>query len=217
MNPTLLLDLDGTLVDSAADLMAALNRLMAARALPAFDRPAVVGMIGDGVEALVDRALAARGLAPDPAILATYRADYDQHFADATRPYPDVEATLGRMAANGWRLAVCTNKPEGVARTLLAALGLLDLFAAVGGGDSFPVRKPDPAHLRATLAAAGGDPAAAVMVGDHANDVKAAIGAGIPCIFALWGYGPVAMAQGAAARAEAITQVPEIASRLLRL
>ncbi|MEJ1978972.1 MAG: phosphoglycolate phosphatase [Acetobacteraceae bacterium] len=215
MNRTLLLDLDGTLVDSAADLMAALNRLMAARALPTFDRAAVVGMIGDGVEALVTRALAARALPPDPASLAAFRADYDQHFADATRPYPAVEATLRGMAAQGWRLAVCTNKPERVARALLASLGLLELFAAVGGGDSFPVRKPDPAHLRATLAAAGGDPAAAVMVGDHANDVKAATGAGVPCIFALWGYGPAAMAQGAAATAKAISEVPAIAARLL--
>jgi len=216
MNPTLLLDLDGTLVDSATDLMAALNRLMAARALPAFDRPAVVGMIGDGIEALVARALAARGLAPDPAALATFRADYDQHFADATRPYPGVGATLRQMAADGWRLAVCTNKPERVARTLLATLGLLDSLAAVGGGDSFPTRKPDPAHVHATLAAAGGDAATAVMVGDHANDVKAAAGAGMPCIFALWGYGPVAMAQGAAATAQAMTEVPAIAARLVR-
>jgi phosphoglycolate phosphatase len=175
----------------------------------------VVGMIGDGVEALVNRALAARALPPDAAVLAAFHDDYEQHFADATRPYPAVEATLRGMAAEGWRMAVCTNKPEHVARTLLNSLGLLDLFAAVGGGDSFPVRKPNPAHLLATLGAAGGDPTAAVMVGDHANDVKAAGGAGVPCIFALWGYGPAAMAQGAVATAEAMTEVPGIAARLV--
>ncbi len=214
--PTLLLDLDGTLVDSADDLMSSLNRLMAARDLPLFARPEVVGMIGDGVEVLVNRALAARGLPPDPFALAAFRADYDQHFADASRLFPGVEATLRDLAAAGWRLAVCTNKPVKAADLLLAALGVEGLFAAVGGGDSFPVRKPDPAHLIATLHAAGGDPAATVMVGDHANDVKAATGAGVPCIFALWGYGPPAMAQGAAATASSMTEVPAIAARLLR-
>jgi phosphoglycolate phosphatase len=97
----------------------------------------------------------------------------------------------------GWQLAVCTNKPEAAARVLLAGLGLDGHFSALGGGDSFPMRKPDPGHLRATLAAAGAAPEDAVMIGDHRNDIEAAHGAGVRAIFAGWGYGPHSMAGGA--------------------
>ena len=119
------------------------------------------------------------------------------------------------LTAEGWRLAVCTNKPEAPARALLRAFGLDGLIAAIGGGDSFPVRKPDPAHLLATLKAAGGDPAHAVMAGDHANDVAAARGAGVPCVFAAWGYGPPEMAEGAAAVADDFAGLVRIARRLV--
>lgn len=216
MTPTLLLDLDGTLVDSAPDLAAATNRLMAARGLACFSLPEVIGMIGDGVAVLVARALAARGLPPDATAVEAFLADYRNHATDATRPYPGVEAGIRAIRAAGWRLAVCTNKPEALARTILAATGLLDMFAAIGGGDSYPTRKPDPAHLLATLAAAGGEQAAAVMVGDHHNDVAAAAGAAIPCIFAQWGYGRSLEGASAAAQAASFSEVPMLAARLLR-
>jgi phosphoglycolate phosphatase len=90
-------------------------------------------------------------------------------------------------------------------------------MAAIGGGDSFPVRKPDPRHMLATLGAAGGSPDRAVAVGDHANDIAAATGAGLPCIFATWGYGGPAMAAGAAATAAMFTEVPVLAHTLLDL
>ena len=216
MTPTLLLDLDGTLVDSAPDLLSTANRLMAARGLAPFTLPEVVAMIGDGVAVLVARAFAARGLPPDPAAVETFAADYGEHVAVESRAYPGVEAGLRSLQAAGWRLAVCTNKPEGLARTLLGTLGLLPLLAAVGGGDSYPVRKPDPAHLLATLSAAGGDRSAAVAVGDHHNDVAAAAGAGIPCIFARWGYGKPAMGEAAAAHADTFGEVAALATGLLR-
>jgi len=130
-------------------------------------------------------------------------------------PYPGVRQGLQRLSDEGWRLAVCTNKPEAAARSLLEALGLAAHFAAVGGGDSFPVRKPDPAHLLATLRAAGGEVAHAVMAGDHANDIVAAKGAGVPCIFAAWGYGPASMAAGAIAVADDFPGMIETARRLL--
>jgi phosphoglycolate phosphatase len=190
-------DLDGTLVDSAADIHAALDRLMAARGLPGFARPEVTAMIGDGVRVLVTRALAARGLPFEEAALAAFMADYEAEAAVLTRPFAGIPEALDALAAAGWRMAVCTNKPVSAARRLLDALGLSARFDALGGGDSFPVRKPDPGHLRATLAAAGGDPSRAVMIGDHANDMRAAAGAGVPAIFAGWGYGPEAMAAGA--------------------
>ncbi len=216
MSPILVFDLDGTLVDSVPDLMAALNRLLAARGLAPFDAAGTAAMVGDGAAVLVERAFAARGVAADKKAVATLVADYTGHATEASRLYPGVAETLTALADDGWLLAVCTNKPVAAARVVLDGLGLAGRFAAIGGGDSFPARKPDPAHLLATIAAGGGVAAAAVMVGDHANDVAAACGAGLPCIFAGWGYGRPEMAAGAAAVAPRIAAVPVIAARLLR-
>jgi phosphoglycolate phosphatase len=213
MARTLILDLDGTLIDSAGDLRAALNRLMAAHGLPPFSRTAVLSMIGDGMEALVRRACAARQLPFDPAYLAAYRADYAEHLTVETNPYPGTQDVLLSMAADGWRLGVCTNKQEAAARDILRALKLDGLVDSITGGDG--PRKPDPAHMLAAVAAAGGTPERALALGDHSNDVIAARGAGMGAIFAGWGYGPAAMAEGAAAIASAITEVPMIAARLL--
>lgn len=212
---TLLLDLDGTLVHSVPDLAAALNRLMYARGLAAFSQPETALMVGDGVAKLVERAFAARGLSPDAGAVAEFSADYGVHAAVETKAYPGVARGLRTLAEEGWRLAVCTNKLEAAARSLLGALGLARYFAAIGGGDSYPVRKPDPAHLLATLEAAGGDRGRAVMAGDHANDIAAARGAGLPCIFAAWGYGPQAMAEGAAATAHDFDELVSAARKLL--
>ena len=215
MTRTLLLDLDGTLVHSVPDLAAALNRLMDARGLAGFSHPETASMVGDGVARLVGLAFTARGRAPDEGAVAEFSADYLLHAAVETRPYPGVADGLRAMADEDWTLAVCTNKPESAARALLSALGLISLFAAIGGGDSFPVRKPNPAHLLATLKAAGGEPSRAVMAGDHANDVAAARGAGVPCVFAGWGYGPPAMAEGAVAIARDFAELAHIARRLV--
>lgn len=190
-------DLDGTLVDSAPDLHAALDRLMAARGLPGFKRAEVVAMTGDGAKVLVERAMAARGVPFDQAALDSFLEDYSANASVETAPFAGIAEALDKLVATGWRLAVCTNKPVAPARTLLQALGLAHRFLVIGGGDSYPTRKPDPAHLLATLRDAGGDPARAVMIGDHHNDMAAASGAGIPAIFAGWGYGPVTMANGA--------------------
>ncbi len=190
-------DLDGTLVDSAPDLHAALDRLMAARNQPGFTRAEVIAMVGDGAKVLVGRALAARGLPFDQAAHDDFLADYTANAAVETRPIPGIPAALDALQEAGWRLAVCTNKPEAAARELLSALGLMDRLHALGGGDSFPTRKPDPAHLLATVAAAGGSAANSVRGGDHHNDVAAARGAGMPCLFVGWGYGPLHMADGA--------------------
>ena len=195
--PCAVFDLDGTLVDSAPDLHAALDRLMAVKRLPGFARAEVVAMIGDGVRVLLERAYAARGIALDEADLQHFMTDYEANAAVLTRAFDGIPELLGGLRDAGWRLAVCTNKPEGAARVLLSGLGLNDHFTALGGGDSFPMRKPDPGHLRATLAAAGAAPEDAVMIGDHRNDIEAARGAGVRAIFAGWGYGPHSMAGGA--------------------
>lgn len=211
----MLLDLDGTLIDTVPDLTAALNRIMHARGLAGFTLAETATMVGDGVAKLLERACAARGRQADAADQAAFATDYAAHAAEASLPYPGVADTLRALAAAHWRLAVCTNKPEAPARALLRAFGLDGLLAAIGGGDSFPTRKPDPRHMLATLAAAGGTPDRAVAVGDHANDVAASTGAGLPCIFATWGYGPPAMAAGAAATATTFAEVPALARALL--
>ena len=215
MPRTLVLDLDGTIVDSLPDLTAALNRLMAQRGLAPFPLADAARLVGDGVQRLVERAFAARGATADAAAVEHYVADYGRNYAVASRLYPGVAATVASLRAAGWRLAVCTNKLEQPARELLDALGLAGIFAAIGGGDSFPVRKPDPAHLLATLRAAGSAPEQAVMAGDHANDVTAARGAGLPVIFAAWGYGRPEMAAGADAVARDFTELPDLAADLL--
>ncbi len=215
MTRTAVFDLDGTLVDSAPDIHAALDRLMARLGLPGFTRPEVVGMIGDGVRVLVERALAARGRGFDAAALDAFTTDYTAHAAEATALFAGIPEVLAELEAAGWRLAVCTNKPAAATAALLGGLGLGGRFAAVGGGDSFPVRKPDPGHVLATLVAAGGDAAQAVMIGDHRNDVLAAGGAGLPCIFAGWGYGPPAMAEGAVAVAASPAELPALLAGLL--
>ena len=212
---TLLLDLDGTLVDTVPDLAAALNRLMLARGLPIFGYPQVAAMVGDGVAVLTARAFAAHDRRPDATAVADLSADYTAHVAVASKLYPGVLPVLTRLTRGGWRLAVCTNKPERAARLLLHAVGVLPLLYAVGGGDSFAMRKPDPAHLLATLCRAGGKADASLMVGDHRNDVVAASGAGMRCVFAGWGYGPIGMAEGSVAVARDIAEVAEIANRLL--
>lgn len=215
MQRTLVLDLDGTLVNSVPDLAAALNRLMAARGLPSFTEAAVMRLVGDGALALLERAFAARGRTPDGAALGDFLADYGANAAVRTRAFPGVPETLRMLTESGWRLAVCTNKPLAPTRTLLAALGLDGFFAAIGGGDSFPVRKPDPGHLLATLQAAGGTPARAVMAGDHHNDILAASGLGMPAIFAAWGYSGPELGAQAAAVAQRFSDLPAIAAGLL--
>ena len=215
MAPTLLLDLDGTLVDTVPDIAAALNRLMEQRGLAPFDPAETASMVGDGVAVLVRRAFAARGRTHDAADIVDFGRDYGSHASVESRVYPGVPALLRDLSAEGYRLAVCTNKPEAAARSLLAALDLLPLLCAVGGGDSFPARKPDPAHLRATLVAAGEPDGAALMVGDHANDVVAARGAGLKSVFVTWGYGPIAMAESADAVARDLDELAAAVRRLL--
>ncbi len=188
---TIVFDLDGTLVDSAPDLSAALNVALVAVGRPPVDPAIVRHLIGHGARALIDRGLALSG-GSDPAtldrafpILLDY---YAAHIADGTRPYPGCEAALDRLAARGTTLAICTNKAVALSRALIATLGWTERFAANLGGDSLPVRKPDPAPLLATIAAAAGDPATTVFVGDTSVDVDTARAAGVPVIVCAFGF-----------------------------
>ncbi len=192
MNRLAVFDLDGTLLDTAPDIRMAVNRGLAAHGLEPLALAEVIPMIGDGARVLCERAFAARGRAVPVGAVAAFTADPDLEGGKLTRLFPGIAALLDELLTEGWRLAVCTNKPVIPARAVLAHFGVAEKFLAVGGGDSFATRKPDPAHLLATMGLAGGG--RAVMIGDHANDMLAARGAGIPGIFAGWGYGAADMA-----------------------
>lgn len=219
--PVLLCDLDGTLIDSVPDLAAAVSALLIEQDRPGLDVAAVKTMVGDGVAKLVERAFAATGGVPEPAVLAAqvarYMAIYETRMTERTRPYPGVLATLGGLKEAGWRLAVCTNKPERASRDILAALDMAGLFEAVAGGDSFPVKKPDPGHILGVLGWLDAAPADAVMLGDGHNDVRAARAAGLPVIAVAQGYGPVpARDLGADAVIEDFAELPGALARLGR-
>lgn len=213
-------DFDGTLIDSAPDLRAALNRLLAHEGLDPLALPQVAAMIGDGVAKLVERGFAAAGRpVADTALdaLATrFTADYEINACVETRPFPDVRRTLEKLRGDGARLAVCTNKPERATREILVALGLDALFAAVVGGDTVPgARKPAPEPLAAALRMLGVAPADAAMVGDSTNDVATARALGIPVVAVGYGYTRVPAAElGADALVERFDQVPAALARL---
>lgn len=215
MARTLLLDLDGTLVDTVPDLASALNRLMQARGLAPFGLPEVRRMVGDGIAVLLRRAFQARSGVPDASASAEFMQDYTANVAVQSRLFPDVAGTLAGLRREGWRLAVCTNKPEEAAVRLLETLKLLPLLDAVCGGDTFPVRKPNPGHFLNTLARAAGTPGRAAMLGDHRNDVLCTAGTGAASIFAAWGYGTPDMGAGATAVAQDMVQAAALAERLV--
>jgi phosphoglycolate phosphatase len=188
----LVFDLDGTLVDTAPDLVTTLNVIVAAIGRPPLAYAAAVMKVGYGARAMLEAALAETGGVPEPpgldALTDRFIAHYADHIADRSRPFPGTVAALDRFAAQGWRLAVCTNKLEGLARQLLAELGLADRFAAITGPDTFGFRKPDPRHLVETIRLAGGDRDAAVMVGDSHVDVDTAKAAAVPVVAVSFGY-----------------------------
>ncbi len=159
--PIVVFDLDGTLVDTAPDLIHALNAILGAESIPAIPFETARPMIGAGVRPLLEQALAERGQFPGEAamdaLFARYIQRYQDHIADQSRPYPGLEGALDSLGAHGFTLAVCTNKYEALSLRLLDALGLTSRFAAICGQDTFPMKKPDPESLRLTIARAGGD------------------------------------------------------------
>ena len=184
--PTIAFDLDGTLVDTAPDLISALNFILDREGLPPVPLDAARNMIGAGARKLLERGLELEGRAASvwdiDRLTADFIAYYAAHIADASRPFEGLERALDDLAALGCRLAVCTNKLEWLSRRLLDELGLSRRFAAICGADTFGVSKPDPAILRQTIARAGGNPSSSIMVGDAGTDVGVARRAGVPVI-----------------------------------
>ena len=185
-------DLDGTLIDTAPDLIENLNHVFAEQGVPLIAYDEAREMIGGGVKVLLERGLRAQGIAFTPAgldrLYSTYIERYAEHIADGSRPFPGLTEALDRLAEAGCRFAVCTNKLEWLSVRLLDALGLSGRFAAICGQDTFGVPKPDPAMLRNTILRAGGDPARSLMVGDSATDIDTARAAGVPVVAVDFGY-----------------------------
>ena len=187
----ILFDLDGTLVDTAADLAAALNAALGPLGRRTFTPDETKPLIGGGLPNLVTQGLEASGGMPAPAEFdAAVKRAYDRygaHYADESRPFPGVAATLGALQG-AFKMGVCTNKPEQFSRKILAALGLGPFLPVVVGGDTLPVKKPDPKMAVAVMERLGATAARSVLVGDSATDVKLGRSAGIRVVLVAGGY-----------------------------
>jgi phosphoglycolate phosphatase len=189
---TIVFDLDGTLVDTAPDLVRALNATLDLEGLPHTKLENVRRMVGRGARAMIERAAELHGVTFGPerldqlmtAFVEIYRTD----IAAESRPFPGVSEALGQLASMGAKLSVCTNKRTELSNQLLDALDLTKWFSAVVGADSVTDRKPHPEHYRAAVTRAGGTVRRSVMIGDTSIDVGAARAAGAPVIIVSFGY-----------------------------
>jgi len=193
---TIVFDLDGTLVDTAPDLISTLNLVLAGGGLPPVAYDDARRMIGGGPRRMVERALIAAGrnvsTAERDRMFRIFIDHYSAHIADRSRPFPHLESVLQRLAGEGYRLAVCTNKLEWLSLRLLDTLNLSRFFAAICGQDTFGIQKPDPQMLRLTIRRAGGEVRRTIMVGDSMIDVRTARAANVPIIAVAFGYSEVA-------------------------
>ena len=187
-------DLDGTLVDSAPDLIGALNVILEREGLEGVPLDQGRKYVGRGGKVMLQRGFAAQGREIDggrlDALFAAFLAYYNEHLTVKTRFYPGVEAALDRLAAKGHAFAICTNKLEHSSVKLVAELGATKRFLTVCGQDTFPISKPNGAVLHRTIEKAGGDPANAIMVGDTETDIATARDAKVPVIAVDFGYAP---------------------------
>lgn len=214
-------DLDGTLADTATDLILAANAALGELGHGApLDTQAHRATAFAGGRAMLRAGLAARGVAPAEALVEQgfprLLVHYEAAIAAHTRLYPGVEAALDRLDARGWGLAICTNKPVALADLLLVELGVRDRFAAVLGADSLSARKPDPLHLTETIRRAGGTPARSVLVGDTVTDREAARAADVPCVLVAFGpEGPGIARLDPAALIADYAELPDLLDRLV--
>jgi phosphoglycolate phosphatase len=189
---TIVFDLDGTLIDTAPDLIDTLNVTLKREGLQPVAYDKARPMIGGGARGMIERALAAEigsaAKADVDRMFKDFIEYYAAHIADRSRPYPQLEETLDHLAATGHRLAVCTNKIEWLAAKLLNTLDLSRHFACICGQDTFKVMKPDPEILLGTIRRANGDPRHTVMVGDSGTDIRTARNANVPVVAVDFGY-----------------------------
>jgi phosphoglycolate phosphatase len=196
--PLVVFDLDGTLVDTAPDLIGALNFILDREGLPPVPLHSARNMIGAGARKLIERGLELEGRAATPTDVDRLTSDfidyYATHIASESRPFEGLDNALDELAARGCRFAVCTNKLEWLSKRLLDELDMTARFEAICGADTFGVSKPDPTILRQTVARAGGDLSATIMVGDAGPDIGVARRAGVPVIGVEFGYTEVPIA-----------------------
>jgi len=189
---TILFDLDGTLVDTAPDLLGALNHVLTGMALAPVTLDTVAGMIGNGARAMIEAGLRHQGAVLTAtemdAAFDQFIAHYVAHIAVSSRPFDGAVEALEILRAEGARLAVCTNKRQDLSVRLIAELGLSGHFDVIFGADRATNRKPHADHVFEALADAGGDPACAIFVGDSRTDERAARNAGLPFVFVTFGY-----------------------------
>jgi phosphoglycolate phosphatase len=190
--PLAVFDLDGTLADTAPDLVATLNTILRGEGLPAVPLAEARRMISHGARVMIEQGIKAAGREVTPARLdELYRlflVHYAEHLCVETTLFPGLAEALDRLEGQGFRFAVCTNKIEAHSVKLLEALGIAHRFAAICGRDTFPFVKPDPRHLTLTIKKAGGLACSAVMIGDSRTDVVTAQAAGVPVIAVPFGY-----------------------------
>jgi phosphoglycolate phosphatase len=213
-------DLDGTLVDTAQDLVGTLNWLLTAEGVAPLAMEAARPFIGRGARWLIERGFQAADAALAPGevqpLLDRFLVRYEAHIADASRPFPGCIAALEVLKAKGAKLVVCTNKLTGLSTTLLDALDMSRLFEAVIGADRAPAIKPDPRHLLTAIAEVRGNPARAIMVGDAGTDAGAAIAAKVPLILVSFGYTETPVAElGADSVIDHYDELPDACARLL--
>lgn len=191
---TIAFDLDGTLVDSAPDLIGTLNRMLVEEGLPPVPMESASTLIGSGARALLVHGFEAAGAPVEGAksdeLFERFLVDYAAHIADGSQPFEGVVETLERLSERGAILVVATNKRSDLSELLLGKLDLTRHFAAIVGPDRVSARKPSGAHLKEAVVIAGGDPERAIMVGDAAPDADAAKDAGMPCILTTFGFTP---------------------------
>jgi phosphoglycolate phosphatase len=187
---TVVFDLDGTLADTAPDLTAALNHALTEMGRDAVPAEDVRHMVGHGARALLRNGLAATGEVSETLIeqgFPLFLSYYENHIADHSKPFEGVEEALAALEAQGVTIAICTNKLEGLTHELLKAMGWEGRFAAIVGGDTLSVRKPDPAPLFEAIRRAGGE-GPAVFVGDSITDTDTAKAADLPCVALSFGF-----------------------------
>lgn len=190
--PIIVFDLDGTLVDTAPDLLDSLNHSLEAGGLAAAHASQLYGFVGHGGKVMIEKAFAAQNkdlaAREHDRLYELFVEHYNANMPGRSLPYPGVLDTLDRFSDAGYLLAVCTNKFEMMAVRLLTELGIAHRFAFISGQDTFPYRKPDPRHLIDTIERAGGDRGHSLMIGDSRTDIDTAKAAGIPVVAVDFGY-----------------------------
>jgi phosphoglycolate phosphatase len=219
MSATVVFDLDGTLVDTAPDLVATLNWIFAREGLSPVAYDPARSLVGGGARVMIERGLATAGRKLEAieidSLVEDFIASYAAHIADRSRPFPHLDPVLDELASAGCRFAVCTNKLEWLSVRLLDALGLSQRFTAICGPDTFGIRKPDPEFLHRTILRAGGLADAAIMVGDSITDIATARAAGVPVVAVDYGYAETPVTELGADRV--ISALPQLPSAVFDL